>query len=79
MMEEGSGDTSCTTRWRVIQKVEGSVICFWGPSHVFMFFSADTGVNNFIYTIEGNVGNRAVVRKIKVHDELPDPYVYPRD
>ena len=48
-----------------------------GPSHVFMFFSADT-VNSFIYTIEGNVGNRAVVRKIKIHDELPDPYVYPR-
>jgi hypothetical protein len=48
-----------------------------GPSHVFMFFSADK-VNNRIYTIEGNVGNRAVVRKIKIHNELPDPYVYPQ-
>ena len=48
-----------------------------GPSHVFMFFSADV-VNNRIYTIEGNVGNRSVVRSIKIHAELPDPYVYPR-
>ena len=48
-----------------------------GPSHVFMFFAADK-VNNRIYTIEGNVANRAVVRSIKIHAELPDPYVYPR-
>ncbi len=48
-----------------------------GPSHVFMFFSADP-VNNRIWTIEGNVGNRSVVRSIKIHAELPDPYVYPR-
>ena len=47
-----------------------------GPAHVFMLFSVDH-IQNLIYTIEGNVGNQAVVRAHKVHKDLPNPFDFP--
>ncbi|MAW08096.1 MAG: hypothetical protein CME61_07425 [Halobacteriovoraceae bacterium] len=44
-----------------------------GPSHVFMLLSADP-VNNYIYSLDGNISNQVKVRKLKVFNELPDPY-----
>ena len=43
-----------------------------GPSHVFMFFSYDP-IEEAVYTIEGNVSNKAMVRKHKVASILPLP------
>ena len=41
--------------------------------HIFMLLSVDP-INNRIYSLEGNTGNQIKVRKLKVFDELPDPY-----
>ncbi len=42
------------------------------PSHVFMFFSYDKK-RKLVYTIEGNVSNRAMIRAHSVYEVLPDP------
>ena len=38
-----------------------------------MLLSSDP-VNNYIYSLDGNASNQVKVRKLKVFDELPDPY-----
>lgn len=43
-----------------------------GPSHIFMLLSTDK-VNKRVYTIDGNIGNKIVIRKLKMFSELPDP------
>ena len=42
------------------------------PSHVFMFFSYDKN-RKLVYSIEGNVSNKATIRSHSVFDILPDP------
>ena len=43
-----------------------------GGAHIFMLLSTDK-INNRIYTIDGNYGNKIQIRSLKMFEDLPDP------